>query len=488
PAVQFPVHTSDNQARYDEARHTLSVGLPAIKQFSREMGLTVNSLLRAIWALTLARYLGQPDEVSFGVLVSGRNLPVTGIEGMVGMCINTLPFRVPLGYSDCVTDFLSNVHTSSSALTKVEQSSLVDIRRWAKLDADADLFSSLLVYNSYMATVPTGCDQIAYTARSGHNVTEYAYTVSFADTGDDLVLSLSYQTRSCDQAYANHLVRFIDYCLASLVTRCDGSLADIMCLPPAEKSLIDRWSIGHTVDFPQKDWLAHQFFTQHLATRADAIALESATDQFTYAEVYHRACTIAAALHSQGARCGDRMALLFTRCPEFIFSYLAVLLLGGVCVPMDANNAPDRLLYMVDLLDNPWGVTHSATGELAADLGFTDDRIIYADRVLTNATQVQALEPIPEHTPDSLAYIVFTSGTTGQPKGVQVTHRSLANFILAYSERFQILPDCRFLLISNFSFDVHLLEIFGTFHAGGTLVFRDGQILDDLHRITACFL
>ncbi|KAJ1913961.1 hypothetical protein IWQ60_009003, partial [Tieghemiomyces parasiticus] len=488
PAIQFPRESNAMPTEHGEIRHPVSTSLLAIKQFCRGMGLTVNSLLRAVWALTLARYLGENEEVTLGVLVSGRNLPVPGIEGMVGMCINTLPLRVRVDRNHTITDFLRQVNADSGTLTAYEQCSLVDIKRWAELDADSDLFTSLLVYDNYETTTSARTDQINYVPRSGQNFTEYAYTANFYDQDDTLMLNLSYLTRYCNPSYAHYLVHFIDHCLTAIVSGLTEQLGNILTLPAAEQVLIRQWSDGTTIDFPQKDWLAHQFFTQHLATRADAIALESATDQFTYAEVHHRACAIAAALHSQGARCGDRVALLFTRCPEFIFSYLAVLLLGGVCVPMDANNAPDRLLYMVDLLDDPWGVTHSATGELAAELGFTDDRLIYADRVLTKASQVQVLDPTPEHTLDSLAYIIFTSGTTGQPKGVQVTHRSLANFILAYSERFQILPDCRFLLISNFSFDVHLLEIFGTFHAGGTLVFQDGQILDDLHRITACFL
>ncbi|KAJ1908126.1 hypothetical protein IWQ60_011736, partial [Tieghemiomyces parasiticus] len=488
PTIQFPRESNAKPTEHGEISHPVSTSLLAIKQFCRGMGLTVNSLLRAVWALTLARYLGENEEVTLGVLVSGRNVPVPGIEGMVGMCINALPLRVRFDRNHTITDFLHQVNADSGALTAYEQCSLVDIKRWAKLDADGDLFNSLLVYDNYETTTSARTDQINYVPRSGQNVTEYAYTANFYDQDDTLMLNLSYQTRYCNPSYAHYLVHFIDHCLAAIVSGHTGTLGNLMTLPAAEQALVSQWSDGTTIDFPQKDWPAHQFFTQHLATRADAIALESATDQFTYAEVHHRACAIAAALHSQGARCGDRVALLFTRCPEFIFSYLAVLLLGGVCVPMDAKNAPDRLLYMVDLLDNPWVVTHSTAGDLVAELGLTQERVIYADRALTNSTQEPKVQHAIEHTSDSLAYIVFTSGTTGQPKGVQVTHRSLANFILAFSERFQLLPDCRFLQMSNLSFDALLIEMFGAFHAGGTLVFQDGELFDDLHRITACFL
>ncbi|KAJ1920189.1 hypothetical protein IWQ60_007065, partial [Tieghemiomyces parasiticus] len=488
PTIQFPRESNAKPTEHGEISHPVSTSLLAIKQFCRGMGLTVNSLLRAVWALTLARYLGENEEVTLGVLVSGRNVPVPGVEGMVGMCINTLPLRVRVDRNHTITEFLRQVNADSGTLTAYEQCSLVDIKRWAKLDADGDLFTSLLVYDNYETTTSTRTDQINYVPRSGQNFTEYAYTANVYDQDDVLMLNLIYQTRYCNPSYAHYLVHFIDHCLAAIVSGHTGTLGNIMSLPVAEQALVSQWSDGTTIDFPQKDWLAHQFFTQHLATRADTIALESVTDQFTYAEVHRQTCAIATALHSQGARCGDRVALLFTRCPEFIFSYLAVLLLGGVCVPMDAKNAPDRLLYMVDLLDGPWVVTHSTTGDLAAGLGLQSKRVIYADHVLTDSTQEPILQLPMEHNPDSLAYIVFTSGTTGQPKGVQVTHRSLTNFILAFSERFQLPPDCRFLQVANLSFDALLIEIFGAFHAGGTLVFQDGELLNDLHRITACFL
>ncbi|KAJ1905837.1 hypothetical protein IWQ60_012197, partial [Tieghemiomyces parasiticus] len=488
PTIQFPRESNAKSTEHGEISHPVSTSLLTIKQFCRGTGLTVNSLLRAVWALTLARYLGENEEVTLGVLVSGRNMPVPGIEGMVGMCINTLPLRVRVDRNHTITDFLRQVNADSGTLTAYEQCSLVDIKRWAKLDADSELFNSLLVYDNYDIATSASTDQMNYVPRSGQNFTEYAYTANFYDQDDMLMLNLSYQTRYCNPSYAHYLVHFIDHCLAAIVSYRTGTLGNLLTMPAAEQALIRQWSDGITVDFPQKDWLAHQFFTQHLATRADAIALESATDQFTYAEVYHRACAIATALHSQGARCGDRVALLFTRCPEFIFSYLAVLLLGGVCVPMDARNAPDRLLYMVDLLEDPWVMTHSTTSDLVAELGLTQEQVIYADHVVTDPTQEPKVKHPVEHTPDSLAYIVFTSGTTGQPKGVQVTHRSLANFTLAFSERFQLLPDCRFLQMSNLSFDALLIEMFGAFHAGGTLVFQDGELFDDLHRITACFL
>ncbi|KAJ1903564.1 hypothetical protein IWQ60_012566, partial [Tieghemiomyces parasiticus] len=155
---------------------------------------------------------------------------------------------------------------------------------------------------------------------------------------------------------------------------------------------------------------------------------------------------------------------------------------------MDANNAPDRLLYMVDLLDDPWVVTHSTTSDLAAKLGLTPERVIYTDHVLTNSAQEVNVRPPLNHNPASLAYIVFTSGTTGRPKGVQVSHRALVNFILAANERLQLPSNSRWLQTASISVDGIHPELLSTFHVGGTLVLHDGELLEGLLRVSGCSL
>ncbi|KAJ1929687.1 hypothetical protein IWQ60_000961 [Tieghemiomyces parasiticus] len=490
PPVQFPVALASSEHSHGTIGYQFSPPLDAIRSYCQSVGVTLNSLLRAVWALTLARYTGSHDEVTFGVLTSGRNLPVEGIEGMVGLCINALPLRLSLPTHGYFVDFLHQVNQTSGALMAYEQCSLVDILRWAKIPADAQLLSSLLVYDNFEAYRPAVANPtVEYGVRTSQNTTEYAYALQFADHADRLGVNIQFQTAHCQASYVQLMSQFMDHCLLTIVTHHDTEIDGLMRLPQSEKALVSRWSAGTAVDFPQKDWLAHQFFTQHLAAQPDAIALESATTQFTYAEVYRRACAITAILRDRGARPGHHVALLFVRCPEFIFGYLAVLLLGGVCVPMDTENAVDRLAYMLDLLDDPWVVANSTTSELAAELGIDTSRLVFADHALTPADPGQERHRLlDQYSPDSLAYIVFTSGTTGRPKGVQVNQRSLANFVLAMSERVRLPSGCRFLQIASLSFDASHAEILFTFHAGGTLVLQDGELVKDLTRGSGCTL
>ncbi|KAJ1913689.1 hypothetical protein IWQ60_009114 [Tieghemiomyces parasiticus] len=489
PAIRFPVHSDGPASAVQTIRFRFSPQLAAIRHYCQSGGVTLNSLLRAVWALTLARYTGSHTEVTFGVLTSGRSLPVEDIEGMVGMCINTLPLRLLIPAGGGFDAFLRQVNQASGALMAYEQCSLVDILRWTQIPVDVPLFSTLLVYDNFDEYRPAvASPTVEYGAQTSHNVTEYAYSLHFIDEGDQLAADVQFLTSHCDSSYAQLLCQFMDHCLHTVTTQGSVSLHDLAVLPEAEQGLISRWSAGPAVDFPQKDWRVHQFFTQHLATQPDAIALESATDRFTYAEVYRRACAIAATLRDRGFLTGDMAVLFFGRCPDFIFSYLAVHLLGGVCVPIDIKNASARIVYMLDLVGNPWVLTTSPHQTFLVAQGASPSRMLLANLVaLSDECDDIPLEPL-RPSADALAYLVFTSGTTGWPKGVKVSNRSLANLILAVSDRYQLPSDCRWLQTTNVAFDSVHVELLCTFHAGGTLVLHDGNLLDDLRRVTSCAL
>ncbi|KAJ1918552.1 hypothetical protein IWQ60_007464, partial [Tieghemiomyces parasiticus] len=484
---QFPVNHADPKESVDKVPYLFEPTLVDLQLYCQGIGVTINSLLRAVWALTLARYQNQPGEVTLGVLMSGRSAPIPGIDGLVGMCINTLPFRVSLDTTEGLDHFVQRIHTASGVLMAHEQSSLVDIKRWAGLPADSSLFDSLLIYDSYEEYQPaTTALEIDYHPRGGYNATEYPFTVNFTDRGDRLGLELQFLTRTCDRTYADLMCQFMAHCLTSAVRSTATCVRDVMRLPEPERAVVERWAAGTSVDFPQRHWLASELFTQNLTTCPDSIALESSDGQWTYRETHERACAIASSLCSQGFQPGDRVALLFHRCPEFIFSYIAVILIGGTCVPMDVSNSADRLRFQYELLERPWLLTVSSHAELGREgLAADNAQIIFVDQVSPNFI---GLPTQSIRSNSNLAYIAFTSGTTGRPKGIQVRHESLINFVVSWCDRMSLPTGCRFLQTLNISFDGCLIEIFATFHRGGTLVLQDSDILDTLKRVDTCLL
>ncbi|KAJ1970551.1 hypothetical protein H4R34_006026, partial [Dimargaris verticillata] len=203
PDLQLPrVHATSplpTTPKHHVHQKVLNRTLTEVHAFCRNMGITTNNLLRGLWALALGRYLGDAKEVTFGVMVSGRNVPVDGIDDMVGVCINTVPFRVKLDSQQPLQGWLWDIHCQSGDIMAYEHASLVDIQKWANIAADTSLFQSLLIYDKYRNDLTTTTEKrIQCHHVGGVNFTEYPMVVSFEDANDQLRMALTYEAKLYD--------------------------------------------------------------------------------------------------------------------------------------------------------------------------------------------------------------------------------------------------------------------------------------------------
>ncbi|KAJ1974403.1 hypothetical protein H4R34_004729, partial [Dimargaris verticillata] len=163
-------------ARY---RAPLAVSKPALLAFARAHGITLSTLLRGAYALALSRYLRTSDVV-FGVVVSGRNVPVDGIAAVIGPCLNTVPFRVKT-CDQSVIAWLQQIHHDYVQMIPYEQSGNVDIARWCRQPSDARLFNAVMGYeNQPPLTMPTD-SALAVSGITIEEYTEYPFSVAFED-------------------------------------------------------------------------------------------------------------------------------------------------------------------------------------------------------------------------------------------------------------------------------------------------------------------
>ncbi|KAJ1970776.1 hypothetical protein H4R33_007232, partial [Dimargaris cristalligena] len=127
---------------------------------------------------------------------------------MVGMCINTLPFRVSLNLSTTVTDFVTGLHRQSGKLMASEQCGLFDIFKWGQVSPETKLFNSLMAYDNFPPSKSKIVNpDITFEPRNGQNFTEYTLTISFVDNGLNLDCHMAYDQAHCDEVYANYLIR-----------------------------------------------------------------------------------------------------------------------------------------------------------------------------------------------------------------------------------------------------------------------------------------
>nr|WP_042187320.1 non-ribosomal peptide synthetase [Kibdelosporangium sp. MJ126-NF4]CEL17994.1 iron aquisition yersiniabactin synthesis enzyme (Irp2) [Kibdelosporangium sp. MJ126-NF4]CTQ90778.1 iron aquisition yersiniabactin synthesis enzyme (Irp2) [Kibdelosporangium sp. MJ126-NF4] len=223
-----------------------------------------------------------------------------------------------------------------------------------------------------------------------------------------------------------------------------------------------RFGVGDRRPIPPRS--AHRMFVDQVAQCPDRVAVIARDRILTYAELHEHARRVAGWLRDAGAGPGKLVAILMEKGWEQAVAAYAVLYTGAAYVPIDPEFPAERVDHVLELADVEIVLTQQ---RLAKD--WPDLRVLCVDGPDTPA---QPCDPVPD-APDDLAYVLFTSGSTGQPKGVMIEHRGLVNCLAETVDAFGIGPGDRCLALTALHHDMSVFDLFGALGAGATLVMPD---------------
>ncbi|MEV8410216.1 amino acid adenylation domain-containing protein, partial [Streptomyces niveus] len=215
-------------------------------------------------------------------------------------------------------------------------------------------------------------------------------------------------------------------------------------------------------------------FEATVADRPKAVAVRSGTRTLDYAGLDAWADAIAADLHDQGIESGSVVGVLMERDLPLLPAMLGILRSGAAFLPLDPGYPVERLRRYVDVSRCDLILTDSRTHDLGTSLG--DARSVPGSNGSAQAVP-------PQVTPSGLAYLLFTSGSTGDPKGVEVEHGALANFLTGIGDRLGVSPDDTLLAHTTVAFDISLLELFLGLTVGATVVLASRETAGDPSRL-----
>lgn len=431
-----------------------------IRAWAKAQSLTLNNIFQGAWALLLSRH-GMGADVLFGVTVSGRPAELPGVESILGLFINTLPLRIDVPPHRPAGDWLQNLQRTQAAMRQFEFSALPDIQSWIDAPGGQPLFETILVFENY-----PGDDKLR-TAQSSLRVgrirtierTNYLLTAAVLPH-DQITLRLHFDGRRIRAEYAARLLEEWQRLVLNLCQQPKTPLHAIASLSIADQQLLQQWS--HTPASFADEPCVHKLVSAQADLHPEAEALLAPGRVINYQKMMAGATQLAWRLRHAGVGPEARVAVCLEKCPEMVISWLAVLLAGAAFVPLDPRFADSRITAIVNDAQASLVLLHQATAWVEERL---QTRVIHVDQ----PDPLPATGTLPDVAAENLAYVIHTSGSTGRPKGVMLSHRGLANLVMAQAAACQLQPGRRGIQFASASFDAAVSEIFMTLVAGAAI-------------------
>ncbi|HEX2316312.1 MAG TPA: amino acid adenylation domain-containing protein [Thermomonospora sp.] len=485
PTLVAPQAAGGDPAVPDRVRARLEEDLTAaLTARARAHGVTLSTVLQLAWGVLLGRLTGRTD-VTFGAAVSGRPPELPGVEQMIGLFINTIPVRVRARPSATVADALRALQREQADLLPHHHLGLADIQR---LSGVGGLFDTMIVLENYPFDPDAeGTDLGGLRVRGvdGHDASHYPLALA-AVPGDRLSLRIDFRPDVFTAAQAQQVMRRLRRILTAIAHEPGLPLARIDILDDDERhDLLTAWQ-GPVVERPDGPGTITGRFAEHVRATPDAVALRELTADgqarsITYAELDARANRLAHRLIGLGVRPETPVAMLVERSAHVVVATLAILKAGGVYAPIHHGYPPDRMAWAIEETRAPVLLLDTTMArhpfEHSAQVVVVDDDP--ASAVLPDT------DPGVVNHPDQTAYVLFTSGSTGLPKGVAVRHRDAVDLALDATMRDG--AHDRVLCHSPHAFDASTYELWVALLAGGTVVIAPPGEVDaaTLERIVA---
>jgi len=466
-----PEHATTTSSLEFHSRLTTS----QLESRCKEAGVSVQAVGQAAWAKLLAAYTGEPL-VTFGVVLSGRTFTETFDAAFP--CINTVPAFCNVDETN--GSLLEKFMSYNGALQKHAFTPLTDIQKFVGLTNEA-LFDTIFAYQK---PADGGHSGTPFSIVRESTQVDYGISIELESQLDNrFCLRLTFDNALLPSEQAKVMLEQLDRLLIELVPLKEHQPAsnkesDILAIVRAKDPVIPT-------DVP----LLHQLVEQSISRHPDRIALEFVTEfdagktsskQWTYSQLEDESNRVANLLRKLGALPGDIIAMSFDKCPEAAFVFLGILKAGCAFLAIDASAPEARKKFILE--DSKAKVLLTSSNVVAEMYGVDSATIVDVVSGIDESISTSPPQDIV-CSPDMVSYVLYTSGTTGTPKGCEITHENSVQAMLAFQRLFEgrWTKASRWLQFASYHFDVAVLEHFWTWSLGLRLICAPRDlILEDL--------
>ncbi|MCL2425728.1 MAG: amino acid adenylation domain-containing protein [Oscillospiraceae bacterium] len=437
-------------------------------QLGESDGATEYMSMLAVFMIFLSKY-SYSKQVVVGTPIAGRNHPAT--QGMLGMFVNTLAITQNVDQKLNFTEFLTQVkETCFGAFDNQDYlfEQLVEDLNANKAENRNPIFDVMFTYlSNEKQTIAMG-DAVANEYPVSSKAAKFDLTFSFGEADGQFELILEYNVNLFKRSSIQRMLKHFATLLKHIVKHPEQQLSTISCTDEEEFQTIAKDFNNTVTDYPRYETI-HSLFESVVESRKEQIALMYEGKTMTYGELDNTSDIIANILQKHGVKSNDFVGIVAERNLFAVSGLLGILKSGGAYLPLDPHDPPGRTRHILDDC-NCMIVLGPADSQphYDSDVKFIciDDPLLYQQPASKKEWSAQATD---------LAYLMYTSGTTGKPKGVMIEHRSVVRLV---KETNYFDPEnLRILQTGSLTFDASTFEIWGALLNGGFLLLVDSEVL-----------
>ena len=448
-----------------------------LKNIASQNNVTVNLIFQAIWGIILAKYNDTKDAV-FGSVVSGRPSEIKGIETMVGMFLNTVPVRIKLDDNKNLYKLLEELKIDLIESTKYEYLPLAEIQ--ANTTLKQQLIDNIYIFENYPVEkynehFEKGL-KMDIEVDECYEQTNYGFTISIS-MSNKITIALAYNASIYCEEFVKSVSGHFNKVVDVIIENPEMVLSDIDILGDEEKRLLLKQFNGVELDYPQNLTIQH-LFEQQVNKKPNEIAVVFEGEALTYRELNSKSNALARTLREKGAGPEKIVGIMINRSVEMIIGIMAIIKSGAAYMPVDPDYPDERINYLLQNSDVELLVTDQEqipSKPSNCEIININNANIYSE----NTTDLEII-----NSQKDLLYLLYTSGTTGTPKGVMVEQGNVVNIALAWIDSYNLNKfKVNLLQMASMSFDVFTGDLCRTLLTGGTMYICSNDIRIDMQKL-----
>ena len=434
----------------------------AVRSVSQRQRVTLFVTLVAAYKALLSRISGQED-VLVGTPMAYRNWPQ--IEELIGFFANSLVLRTDLSADPSVGELLRRVQGVVAGAIQHQDmpfEKLVEELQPERSLSYSPIFQAVFSMHNFPREIPEA-RSLKVVAEELHNgAAKYDLQLHLADVPDGLTAVFEYNTDLFDATTMRRFLGYYRSLLAGAAENPETRLSELRLLTAEQvQQLLLEWN--DTASRHRDELCIHQLFEEQTARRPETIAALFGEEHLSYGELNRRANSLAHRLAAVGVGPDAKVGISIERSLDMLVGLMGIHKAGAAHVPLDPSLPQNRLTYMMESSRVPVVLTHQRWVELFSQL---QSQIVCLDR---EPIVEREDNPVVAVWPDNVIYVMYTSGSTGLPKGVANTHRNIVR-LLREVDYADLGADQVLLQAAPLSFDASTLEIWGALIHGGRLV------------------